>query len=332
MSEPFFSILMPVYNARPHLSRALGDLLAQTFRDFEIIAVDDGSTDGSADVLRRHNDRRLRVITLPENRGLVAALNAGLIASHGVWIARQDADDRCRTDRLKRQHDLIQSRPEALFFYSQARLIDGHGCWRGIMRPPLNDRELRWDLCFRNAVPHTSAVFPAALVRDKMGGYAGDNVTADFDLWSRLLRRGGAVGDSSCLVSYRNHSGSIMGREHASQQKPSTSALKEVLLKNLTEWGGAKPDESDVIADAWLLPGDADWERYFSIRERLVANLSGIRASLIAEEDYTLLHRAAAVSPDCASKMLKEMRRGVAFRYASLPQPRMLLARLMGGF
>jgi hypothetical protein len=123
-----------------------------------------------------------------------------------------------------------------------------------------------------------------------------------------------------------------MGREHASQQKPSTSALKEVLLKNLTEWGGAKPDESDVIADAWLLPGDADWERYFSIRERLVANLSGIRASLIAEEDYTLLHRAAAVSPDCASKMLKEMRRGVAFRYASLPQPRMLLARLMGGF
>jgi hypothetical protein len=69
-------------------------------------------------------------------------------------------------------------------------------------------------------------------VRDELNGYAGDNVTADFDLWSRLLRRGGAVGDGRSLVSYRNHAGSIMGRENASHAKSSTEGLREILLKN----------------------------------------------------------------------------------------------------
>ncbi len=332
MSAPFFSVLLPVYNARPHLGRVLRDLLAQTFRDFEIIAVDDGSTDGSAEVLGRCGDKRLRVISLPGNRGLVGALNAGLAEAQGVWIARQDADDRCREDRLACQRGLILRNPDTVFVYSRARLIDGRGWWCGTMRPPLDDGGLRWDLCFRNAVPHTSAVFPAKLVRDELNGYSGDNVTADFDLWSRLLRRGKAAGDPRLLVSYRNHSGSIMGRENQSREKPSNEGLRVILVRNLVEWAGARTEEADVIADAWLLPGDADWHRYFSIREQLAASRPAVPASLIAEEDYTLLHRAAAVSPDCATGMLKAMREGFARRHAWLPQPRTLMSRITGGF
>lgn len=332
MSAPFFSILLPVYNARPHLARVLRNLLEQTFRDFEIIAVDDGSTDGSADVLQRCVDKRLRVIRLPGNRGLVGALNAGLAEARGVWIARQDADDLCQKERLACQRGLILGNPDAVMFYSRARLIEASGLWRGTMRPPLDDAGLRWDLCFRNAVPHTSVAFPARLVRDELNGYSGDNVTADFDLWSRLLRRGKAVGDPCRLVSYRNHSGSIMGRENQSREKPSNAGLRMILVRNLVDWAGAKAEEAGVIADAWLLPADADWEQYFSIREHLVANRPGLQASLIAEEDYTLLHSAAAVSPDCASAMLKAMRGGFARRYTSLPQPRTLLARIIGGF
>ncbi len=200
------------------------------------------------------------------------------------------------------------------------------------MRPPLEATALRWDLCFRNAVPHTSVVFPANLVRDELNGYSGDNVTADFDLWSRLLRRGKAAGDPRRLVSYRNHSGSIMGRENRSSEKPSNEGLRKILLGNLADWAGAKPEEAAVIADAWLLPGDADWGEYFSIREHLVSKLPGVPPSLIAEEDYSLLHLAAAVSPDCASTMLKAMRAEFARRYDALPQPRTLIARIMGSF
>ena len=332
MSGPFFSILLPVYNAGPHLARVLRDLSVQTFRDFEIIAVDDGSTDGSAELLESCDDKRLRVISLSGNRGLVGALNAGLAEARGVWIARQDADDRCRKHRLECQHRLTVDHPEAVLFHSRARLIDKRGWWCGTMRPPLDDEGLRWDLCFRNAVPHTSAVFSASLVRDELNGYSGDNVTADFDLWSRLLRKGGVVGDPRCLVSYRNHSASIMGRENQSNEKLSNAGLRGILLKNLVEWGGANTCEADVVADAWLAPGNTDWEQYFMIRERLAASRPLIPASLVAEEDYTLLHRVASFSPDCAVKMLKIMREGFARRYSSLPQPRTLLSRVMGGF
>jgi glycosyltransferase involved in cell wall biosynthesis len=331
MTPPFFSILLPVHNAGPHLLRVLQDLQAQTFRNFEIIAVDDGSTDGSGDLLERFDDKRLRVIRFHRNRGLVAALNAGLASARGEWIARQDADDRCGLDRMEHQRALIMATPDAVLFYSRARLIDERGWWRGSMRPPLNDVCLRWDLCFRNAVPHTSVVFPAGLVRDELNGYSGDNVTADFDLWSRLLRRGKAAGDPRRLVSYRNHSASIMGRENRSRGKTSNAGLKMILVSNLVDWAGATVEEAGLLADAWLSPMDADWDRYFSLRESLLAIRSDISVSLIAEEDYTLLHRAAAVSRECASGMIRAMRGKVPLRYASLPQPRTLMFRIMGG-
>jgi glycosyltransferase involved in cell wall biosynthesis len=333
MSTPFFSVLMPVYNARRHVGRALWDLQRQSFRDFEIIAVDDGSTDGSSELLKACDDKRLRVISLPENRGLVAALNAGLAEARGAWIARQDADDRCRIDRLQRQRALILGNTHAVLVYSRARLINEAGWWSGAMRPPLDEAGLRWDLCFRNAVPHTSAAFPARLVRDELNGYAGDNVTADFDLWSRLLRRGGAIGDGRCLVSYRNHAGSIMGRENATSKKPSAEGLREILLKNLIEWGGAIADEASVIAGAWLDPAGACWSDYFEIRERLISvRAAYVPYTLIAEEDYALMYRAAAVSRRCVSKLMETMRSRFPQRYACLPQPQTLLGKILKRF
>lgn len=332
MSRPFFTILMPVYNARRYLGGVLRDLQRQSFSDFEIIAVDDGSTDGSSELLQTFNDRRMRVISTPENRGLVAALNAGLAEARGLWIARQDADDRCGADRLERQHRLILLNPEAVLVYSRAHLINGGGWWRGTMRPPVEDAGLRWDLCFRNAVPHTSVAFSKELVRDELGGYGGDNVTADYDLWSRLVRRGKAVGERRCLVSYRNHSGSIMGREHSSDDKPGNEGLRRIMKKNLMESAGSSASEAAMIAGAWLFPADADWHQYFTIRERLAARHPGISPLLIAEEDYTLLHRALSVSRDCAAEMIRVIRTEFVSRYHALPRFRTFLTRSMRQF
>ncbi len=317
---------------RDHIGRALRDLLAQTFRDFEILVADDGSTDGTADVVKSFTDERLRLIKLPQNRGLVGALNAGLAEARGRWIARQDADDRSRSDRLERQHALIARSPEAVLIYSRARLIDQRGWWKGVLRPPLTDAGLRWDLCFRNAVPHTSAVFPAGLVRDRLGGYAGDNVTADFDLWSRLLRQGSAVGHGDCLVSYRNHARSIMGRENAGSERPSNDGLRRILTSNLQEWAGASAEEASRIAGIWLEPGEIGWPGYFTLTGNLAAKGLSPDPGLIAEEDYTLMHRALSVSPRCAGIMLLAMRKYAPRRYASLPRLRTLIIRLLHGF
>lgn len=329
MARPFFSVVLPVYNARGHIGNAVRDILQQTWRDFELLVVDDGSSDGTTEEVRKFNDSRLRILCLKQNQGLVEALNLGLAAASGHWVARQDADDRCRHDRLEKQAALIQKTPGVVLVYSHARLIDVHGFWRGRLRPSVDDAGLRWDLCFRNPLPHTSAVFPLELARDRLQGYRDCKACEDYDLWSRLLRNGKAIGTSEALVSYRNHAGSIMGREHAVQAERKNPALNEIMSENLKEWVDAADKEIDLILSAWLNPAHTEWDRYFAATTRLAGTRLQPSKSLLAEQDFTLLNRAAAVSTDLAKAMLSALNNVSPSRYASLPQPRTFLTRFM---
>lgn len=328
MKEPFFSVLLPAFNARGCIGSALSDLLAQTFRDFEVLVVDDGSTDGTGDAVKRFSDPRIRLITLPQNLGLVGALNAGLAEARALWIARQDADDRCRADRLERQRELIVRHPDAVLFYSRATLIDERGWWRGTLRPPVDDAGLRWDLCFRNPIPHTSAVFSTKLVRDGLGGYGGQTVTEDYELWSELLRHGKAVGHPERLVSYRNHSNSIMGRANSGGDSSATVRLQDLMCRNLREWAGASEAEARLIAAAWTDPSFMQWQEYFEQTDRLIGTAAGASAKIVAEQDYTLMHRAFGRAPEAAPALLAAMRRHSPGRYAALPQPRTFLSKV----
>lgn len=327
---------MPVFNAGRYLQQAVTDVLRQTFRDFELLVVDDGSTDDSLAVARGFDDPRIRILDLGKNRRLVGALNAGLEEARGQWIARQDADDRCHRDRLEQQRQILEMNPEAVLIYSQARLIDGRGWWRGSLNPPVDDPGLRWDLCFRNAVPHTSAVFPAALVRDRLGGYRGDNVTADYDLWSRLLRLGPACGVPRPLVSYRNHASSIMGQDRQNALDSRLVELGRIRRENLQAWLHATDDEADVVAKAWIRPGEADWARYFEVTREWAsrASVCGLRADhdVLREEDYTLLHLARGIGREHGRRFLDVMAEKCPERRAALPWVRTLLTRWRGGW
>ncbi|MBI3865839.1 MAG: glycosyltransferase family 2 protein, partial [Planctomycetia bacterium] len=97
------AVVLPVFNGEEYLSAAVNSVLGQTFGDFELVIVDDGSTDRTGEILARIPDARLRVIRHPRNLGLVAALNAGIRNSGGEFIARMDADDICRPRRFERQ-------------------------------------------------------------------------------------------------------------------------------------------------------------------------------------------------------------------------------------
>lgn len=329
MPNPFFSVLLPAFNAKAHVGAAIRDILAQTFRDFELLVVDDGSTDGTSECVAKFSDPRLRLIRLPSNQGLVAALNAGLHEARGKWIARQDADDRCSRSRLERQSRILFENPDAVLVYSQAHLIDEWGLWRGKLRPPVEDKGLRWDFCFRNAIPHTSAVFPLELARDILGGYRNCKACEDYDLWSRLLRQGKAFGSSEALVSYRNHAASIMGREHAVQAESRNAALKEIMAKNLREWIGASEQEVALLASAWLGIEDVDWEEYFKVTNRFASGELSPSAALLAEQDFTLLNRAVRGSSNRADEMLSALKKICPQRHAALPKFKIFLTRLL---
>src|SRR5687768_3609783 len=110
MSVPV-TVLMPVYKGERHIAEAIDSVLAQTFRDFELLIVNDGSTDGTAAIVKAYNDQRIVLLSRP-NGGVSAALNTGLEQARGEYIARFDADDVCYPHRLQVQYDFLRSHPD----------------------------------------------------------------------------------------------------------------------------------------------------------------------------------------------------------------------------
>src|ERR1700749_735753 len=101
--SPRVTVLIPVYNASTYLLEAVHSVLAGSFRDLELLAINDGSTDKSVDILRSIDDPRLRIVENPKNLGVAATLNRGLDLAEGEFIARMDSDDISAPDRLARQ-------------------------------------------------------------------------------------------------------------------------------------------------------------------------------------------------------------------------------------
>lgn len=109
---PRVSVLLPFYNSRETLPRAVASLRAQTLRNFEVVAVDDGSTDGSSAWLRQARLPNLRLIRHSRNLGLPAALNRAIDVARGAYLARMDADDECHPERLARQAEFLDDHPD----------------------------------------------------------------------------------------------------------------------------------------------------------------------------------------------------------------------------
>ena len=176
-------------------ARSLDSLYAQTFTDFEILAVDDGSTDGTADLLRDERDPRLQVLTT-DGQGIVAALNHGLAAARGDLIARQDADDSSRADRLARQVawldrwvsvDVLATCAEYIGLDGRPVETDWTRTVRAEHDTATTPEAIRALLPRANCLTHGSVVMRASAVR-AAGGYREAFATAeDHDLWLRLL-------------------------------------------------------------------------------------------------------------------------------------------------
>ena len=127
MSVPRLSVILPVYNGSAFLAEAMESVLNQTFRDFELLVIDDASTDGSAAVAEQFGDPRVRVIRQEANRRLPATLNHGLDLARGEWVARMDADDICHPQRFARQVAFLEAHPDHGVVGSWSEDIDEYG-------------------------------------------------------------------------------------------------------------------------------------------------------------------------------------------------------------
>jgi glycosyltransferase involved in cell wall biosynthesis len=197
------SVLMPAYNAERYIGEAISSVLAQTFADFELVVVDDGSTDGTGEVVRSFRDQRI-VLVRQANQGIAGALNTGLGIARSGLIARFDADDICYPQRLERQYRFMRDSPEYLLAGSMVDYADMEGHYLFTYRPQGNTdrviRRLPYRVC---PFIHSSVIYRKDAVLS-LGGY---NVHAhgfeDHLLWRLLIRTGKVYNMPEVLMRVR---------------------------------------------------------------------------------------------------------------------------------
>jgi len=210
--KPTVSILMPVYNGDRYLRAAVDSILAQTMTDFELIVIDDASSDGSQTILNSYADPRLRVIRHSRNKGIVEALNNGLSQVRGRYIARMDADDISYPCRLEKQVAFLEKHPEIGVVGSW---IQGFGDVRRqyIHRYPVSDKEIQASLLFESPFAHPSVMIRRAIMENLERPYSSEfPYVEDWELWSRLSKSGGGANIPTPLIQYRIHAKSSSQR------------------------------------------------------------------------------------------------------------------------
>jgi glycosyltransferase involved in cell wall biosynthesis len=206
-SRPMISVLIPIFNGERYLQESLESIKSQTFIDFEILLIDDGSTDGSMSILKRfaQHDKRVRVIS-KTNSGLTDTLNHGLLECRGNWIARMDQDDIASPKRLELQVKKFESDDALVLVGSDFATFDEQTQKTKLYRvPPTHEQLVERLERLRGFFPHSSALIHAETIR-RIGGYDPLALfNEDWDLWLRLSDCGKISSVTEPLVTIRKH-------------------------------------------------------------------------------------------------------------------------------
>jgi len=188
------SILMPVFNAQGTLSECLDSIFSQSLQDFEIIAVNDFSTDKSVDILQSYNDPRICVIE-NKNKGIVHALNAGLSCCNSNYVARMDADDVMHAERLEKQHDVLNNNADITLCATQAKkfpeetIQNGYVEYMRWQNACITMQDIKNQIYIESPFAHPSVMFRKDHIVES-GAYKDGEFPEDYELWLRLFHAG----------------------------------------------------------------------------------------------------------------------------------------------
>ena len=300
MTTPRVTVLMAVHDDERFVGAAVRSILDQTFTDFEFVIVNDASTDGSREIVGAHADPRIRLVDNPKNLGLTRSLNRGLALARGQYVARFDANDLSRRDRLIRQVAFLDAYPDVLAVGSRARLIrrNGRVVRRSRIVPALTREGIDWALMFYAALLHPASMFRRSAV-ERLGGYDERFVSAqDMDLWSRLAAVGRLANLPQPLVDLRVDPGSISGFRSTPRRLRMLGHMTRVLRDNVRRLTGEEPP-ADGALESWIRTINSDPELTAAEIGRALALIRATR------------RRFAAVRPE--SRRNREIADQVAF-------------------
>ncbi len=205
--KPKISVLMASYNEGKYLKEAIDSILNQTFKDFELIIINDGSSDNTSEILSIYADERIKIISNEVNIGLIGSLNKGLKECRGEFIARFDADDISEPTRLEEQLMFLEDNQNYCLVGSGVRLINSQGDLLAIRIESNNYYVLQWKMLINNPFIHPTWFFRRKLLKE-MTGYLSEpenEYVEDYDFLVRLSKICKATNIKKPLLRYRIH-------------------------------------------------------------------------------------------------------------------------------
>jgi len=228
--SPEISVLMPVYNAERYVAKAIESILNQTFKNFEFIIINDGSTDSSLEIIQKYAQQDCRINLISRaNKGIVNTLNEGVGIAKAPYIARMDSDDISWNERLFKQFNYLENHPDCAVIGTSTLLIDCDGSPIASFPFKLNHNEIDLELIqgHGGAIAHPTVMFRKNIF-NVVEGYSSLFVYAeDFDLWLKMAEKGNLANLPDVLLYYRLHNKSL---SHKFKMEQIDSTKKSVNL------------------------------------------------------------------------------------------------------
>ena len=240
------TVLMPVYNGAPYVGEAIESILRQSFTDFEFLIINDGSTDGSADIVRTFADQRIRLLEHTANLGLIATLNHGLAVARGKYVARMDCDDISLPQRLEKQCSFMDMHPEFGICGTWVKTFDG--AKDVTIRFPTEPDKIRCITMFNSCISHPSIMIRSAALKQYRIFYNPLYPHAeDYALWVEAMRHFQVANIGEVLHLYRQHPGQVTV-QHLETQTQTIFSIRRELIADL----GVEPTDKDFALHCWL--------------------------------------------------------------------------------
>lgn len=238
---PRVSVVLPVKNGQQFVGEAISSVLCQTFKDFELLVIDDGSSDETLSICASFEDSRIRIISNDKTPGIVGALNLGIGLARGEYIARIDSDDLAEPQRFQIQVDVLEKCNETGLVGSWVRCF-GHS--RKLIKFPVESPDLRLQLLFRNPLSHPSVMYRSNWSQGRKGYYDPEfEFAEDYEMWTRISSRWDIVNIPRVLTLYRTHSGQATRNQQAERQL----CVDRIIERQMAELGHSNlPERASV--------------------------------------------------------------------------------------
>lgn len=273
MTTPLVSVLLPVYNAQDYLREAIDSILGQTLDDFELIIINDGSSDNSKAIINSYTDPRIVLID-QENTGLPISLNRAITRAKGKYLARQDADDVSLPTRLAEQVRYLDLNPDCALLGTWAQILEKDRLSTRELTHPYENGEIQIKLLFYNCFVHSSVMIRKEVL-DQCGLYPEDPQKfppEDYDLWLRIARIAQVANLPKILLQYRELPGSI-SRQKLELMQARARLMSEQAIAPILE-GAGDPQQIALLVKALCAVPEGITKRHYVALSKILVQIA----------------------------------------------------------